>query len=135
MEYVFVYGTLLAEFDHEVLNQVKPSLTFISKATAKGSLYDLGEYPGYIETETGKVKGEIYSINKLEKVFNVLDEYEGLNDEQPEYIRKRTAVTLPDGTKVESWIYVYQQPLKPEHKEIMNGDYIAFIRNKVKNVS
>lgn len=130
MEYLFVYGTLIKDFKHKVRQQIEAELNFISKVTVKGALYDLGNYPGLVETQTGEVKGELYGTTNPEKVFEVLDEYEGLHDEQPEYKRKQMAVQLPDGITVKSWIYVYSQPLQPGHNKIKEGDYIAYIRNK-----
>lgn len=131
MEYLFVYGTLLKDFKHKVLESIKDELTLIGPATVKGELYDLGNYPGYIAGK-GEVKGELYSIKDTHKVFGVLDEYEGLHDAEPEYIRKTVAVMLPGGETVESWIYVYQQP-HHQYKKITDGDYIAWVRNKVNN--
>ncbi|WDF55128.1 gamma-glutamylcyclotransferase family protein [Mucilaginibacter sp. KACC 22063] len=130
MEYLFVYGTLIKDFKHKVRQQIEAELNFISNATVKGALYDLGSYPGFVPGNEGEVKGELYSISNPEKVFEVLDEYEGLHDTQPEYERKQMVVQLPDRETVQSWIYVYSQPLQPVHNKIKEGDYIAYIRNK-----
>ncbi|NCD70386.1 gamma-glutamylcyclotransferase family protein [Mucilaginibacter agri] len=130
MEYLFVYGTLLKDFKHKARFPVEEHLQFISEATVKGALYDLGNYPGYVEEPTGDVKGEIYLVSEIDKVFEILDEYEGLFDNEPEYIRKKKEIEIPNGETIESWIYIYQQAIRPEHKRIMNGDYLAFIRNK-----
>jgi gamma-glutamylcyclotransferase (GGCT)/AIG2-like uncharacterized protein YtfP len=46
--YLFVYGTLLQDFNHKVRQEIEEHLQFISKATIKGALYDLN-YPGYVE--------------------------------------------------------------------------------------
>ena len=90
-------------------------------------MYDLGNYPGYVEEPIGDVKGELYRIDKIDRVFEVLDKYEGLFDDEPEYIRQKKTIELPDGEKVESWIYIFQQQLRPEHKRIIDGDYIAYV--------
>jgi gamma-glutamylcyclotransferase (GGCT)/AIG2-like uncharacterized protein YtfP len=127
MEYLFVYGTLLQDFNHKVRQEIEEHLQFISKATIKGALYDLGNYPGYVEELAGDVQGELYLVNEIDKVFKVLDEYEGLFNDEPEYSRKKIAVQLPGGENVESWIYIFQQQLRPEHKRIIDGDYIAYV--------
>ncbi|WCT12774.1 gamma-glutamylcyclotransferase family protein [Mucilaginibacter jinjuensis] len=127
MEYLFVYGTLLKDFKHTARLPIEEHLQFISKATIKGALYDLGNYPGYVEEPFGEVKGELYRIDKIDRVFEILDKYEGLFDDEPEYIRRRKTIELPDGEKVESWIYIFQQQLRPEHKRIIDGDYIAYV--------
>jgi gamma-glutamylcyclotransferase (GGCT)/AIG2-like uncharacterized protein YtfP len=125
MEYLFVYGTLLKHFDIEVLKPLKDKLQFVNEATLPGTLLDLGEYPAYLESTAGKVKGEVYSMGETQKVFKVLDEYEG-----DEYSRKQQWVRLNTEEKVRCWVYVYRLKPQPEHKIIMNGDYVAFIRNK-----
>lgn len=127
MEYLFVYGTLLQDFKHEIRKEIEEHLQFISKATIKGALYDLGNYPGYVEVPDGEVQGELYLVSEIDKVFEVLDRYEGLFDDDPEYIRKKIAVQLPGGEDIESWIYIFQQQLHPEHKRIIDGDYIAYV--------
>ncbi|OKS89460.1 gamma-glutamylcyclotransferase family protein [Mucilaginibacter polytrichastri] len=127
MEYLFVYGTLLKHFNHKARQPVEEHLQFISNATVKGALYDLGNYPGYVEKEPGEVKGEIYLISEIDKVFEVLDVYEGLFNDDPEYIRNKIAVQLPGGEEIESWIYTFRQQLRPEHKRIIDGDYIAYV--------
>lgn len=125
MEYLFVYGTLLKHFDIEVLKPLKDKLQFVNEATLPGTLLDLGEYPAYLESAAGKVKGEVYRMAETQKVFEILDEYEG-----DEYSRKQQWVRLNTEEKVRCWVYVYRLKPQPEHKIIMNGDYVAFIRNK-----
>jgi gamma-glutamylcyclotransferase (GGCT)/AIG2-like uncharacterized protein YtfP len=127
MEYVFVYGTLLKHFNNEVLQPIQTYLQEVSIGLVKAELYDLGQYPGLVEI-TGAahtVKGEVYSVAEPDKVFAVLDEYEG-----EEYERKRKLIRLNDSKTIRCWVYVYRQKLSPEHTRIMNGDYLAFIRNK-----
>jgi len=125
MEYLFVYGTLLKQFNNEVMQGLNNSLAFVSHGELQGTLVDLGEYPAFIEGTTGLIKGEVYRIADTNKVFEVLDEYEG-----EEYSRKQQWVRIDTEEKIRCWVYVYQLKPKPEHKIIMNGDYIAFIRNK-----
>jgi gamma-glutamylcyclotransferase (GGCT)/AIG2-like uncharacterized protein YtfP len=130
MDYLFVYGTLLKQFDNEVLRPLKAQLQLAGQGLLKGKLYDLGQYPGYVEDAlaTGTVKGEVYHIEDAETVFSALDKYEGI-----EYSRKKKLVRLGDNKNIRCWVYVYQQKISAEHKRIMNGDYIVFYRNKVNN--
>lgn len=125
MEHLFVYGTLLKHFDIDVLKPLQGCLQFVNKGHVKGTLFDLGEYPAYVESTLGTVKGEIYSVENAQKVFEVLDEYEG-----EEYSRKQQWVQLEKEEQIRCWLYVYKLTPGPEHKIIMNGDYLAFIRNK-----
>ncbi len=127
MDYLFVYGTLLKQFDHEVLQPLQKLLHFEGNGSLQGELYNLGEYPGFIETGKGvseNVKGEVYLILNPEEVFTALDRYEG-----EEYSRKQKLVRL-NTKKIRCWVYVYRLTPNPEHEKIMSGDYIAFIRNK-----
>jgi len=124
MEYLFVYGTLLKHFNNEVMQSLSNSLEFVSHGELQGMLIDLGEYPAFVEDTRGTIKGEVYRIANTDHVFEVLDDYEG-----EEYNRKQQWVRI-DEKEIRCWVYVYQLAPKPEHEIIMNGDYIAFIRNK-----
>ncbi|WP_158829669.1 gamma-glutamylcyclotransferase family protein [Mucilaginibacter lacusdianchii] len=135
MAYLFVYGTLLREIGHEVVQAIAANLEFGDQGHLSGELYDLGDYPALIETSSPAetVKGEVYMVTDPNRVFGMLDEYEGVNDEPALYSRELKTVTLANGGEVESWVYIYQQPLGAENEKIINGDYLAFLRNKVNN--
>ncbi|MFD1256261.1 gamma-glutamylcyclotransferase family protein [Mucilaginibacter terrae] len=130
MDYIFVYGTLLKHFENEVLKLLQYSLQLKVGGCIKGELYDLGQYPGFVEkAHNGQmVKGEIYHVLQPEKVFAILDEYEG-----EEYSRKKKLVRLDTHKNIRCWVYVYRQKPGPGHKKIISGDYLAYIRNKVNN--
>jgi gamma-glutamylcyclotransferase (GGCT)/AIG2-like uncharacterized protein YtfP len=128
MDYLFVYGTLLRHFDHEVLQPLQKFLQYEGSGSLQGELYNLGEYPGFVENANGfagNVKGEVYLILNPEEVFAVLDEYEG-----EEYSREKKLVRLDTNKKIRCWVYVYRLKPNPELEKIMSGDYIAFIRNR-----
>jgi gamma-glutamylcyclotransferase (GGCT)/AIG2-like uncharacterized protein YtfP len=128
MDYLFVYGTLLRHFDHKVLQPLQKFLQFEGNGSLHGELYNLGDYPGFVENANGfagNVKGEVYLILNPDEVFAVLDEYEG-----EEYNREKKLVRLDTNKKIRCWVYVYRLKPTPEHEKIMSGDYIAFIRNK-----
>lgn len=127
MEYLFVYGTLLKQFDNKVLQPLQNHLQLKGPGVLQGKMYDLGEYPGYIETVevAATVNGEVYQVNRARQVFAVLDKYEGT-----EYSREEKLVRLDNDNEIRCWVYVYRQKLSPGCKRIMNGDYLAFIRNK-----
>jgi gamma-glutamylcyclotransferase (GGCT)/AIG2-like uncharacterized protein YtfP len=131
MEYLFTYGTLLSGFKHEVLNSISKYLTLIGPAAVNGALYDLGNYPGLVEGRNGEVKGELYSITEKELVFKVLDEYEGLNEYNPEYKRVKKIIMLPGRRKIEGWVYIYIKRITAEDQHIKDGDYLSFRRTKI----
>jgi gamma-glutamylcyclotransferase (GGCT)/AIG2-like uncharacterized protein YtfP len=132
MEYLFVYGTLLREIGHEVIQTIAANLKFGDCGHLSGELYDLGAYPALVEasSDADTVKGEVYIVTDAHRVFDMLDEYEGVNDEPPLYSRELKTVVLDNGGEVESWVYIYQQPLSANNKKILNGDYIAFLKGE-----
>ena len=127
MEYLFVYGTLLKHFNNQVMKPLQPDLQFAGTGYLKGELYDLGEYPAFVEKAavSQTVTGEVYLIAQPEKVFTILDEYEG-----EEYSRKIKLVRLDTNKNIRCWVYVYRQKPSPGHTKIISGDYLAFSRNK-----
>lgn len=80
-EYLFVYGTLLSVFKHPVAVSVKSFLSLMGKASLNGRLYDVGSYPGAIlmKEDASEVVGELYRVINPEKVFKILDSYEGIS--------------------------------------------------------
>ncbi|MVN92444.1 gamma-glutamylcyclotransferase family protein [Mucilaginibacter aquatilis] len=128
MEYIFVYGTLLKTFNAGVMRSVQEYLHFEGKGSILGQLYDLGQYPGLVEvaSATDTITGEVYRTNNAQAVFAVLDEYEG-----DEYNRVVKTVKLGNQKEINCWVYVFIQELHPSHIKIINGDYLAYIRDKV----
>ena len=128
MEYIFVYGTLLKHFNAGVMHSVQAYLHFEENGSVTGRLYDLGQYPGLVEVAdaTETVIGEVYHVNNPQQVFTVLDEYEG-----DEYNRTLKTVKLGNGKEIDCWVYIFVQELHPVYTRIFNGDYLAYIRDKV----
>lgn len=132
MEHLFVYGTLLKDIQSDTFQSVKSFLKFESEGYLKGKLFDLGEYPAVVDDNktSGKVKGEVYTINNADKVFNILDEYEGIHDPEPEYSRRKKIVAVSKNKNIKSWVYLYAKPMERHIKQIESGDYLAFIKDK-----
>ena len=107
---VFVYGTLLrGNRNHpHFLGQSQ----FLGKAVLSGyALYNLGSYPGIIESPEDSVKGELYEVD--EPTLNSLNHLEG---EGSLYALRSSPVEREDGTKVEAGIYVYLHAVSPANK-------------------
>ena len=108
--FLFVYGTLLDD-DNEYAIYLKNNSSFYSEGRLRGKLYDIGEYPGVIlseETDTF-VYGNILKIDRPQKVFAVVDGYEGYGTDQPrlnEFMRKLIEVETAAGV-VTCWVYFY----------------------------
>jgi gamma-glutamylcyclotransferase (GGCT)/AIG2-like uncharacterized protein YtfP len=108
--YLFVYGTLLDK-QNEFGAYLNDNCTFYADGKMPGKLYDLGEYPGAILTreENKFVHGKIYQLNNPEKVFKILDDYEGFGpkQEQPNlFVRELIDVEISPG-KIVCWVYLY----------------------------
>ena len=123
--FLFVYGSLLDE-DNEIAIYLKNDSTFYSAGKVKGKLYDIGEYAGAILSAEGNeyIYGNILKIDTTEKVFKVIDDYEGYRGDQSwpnEFIRVLTDIETGTGI-ISSWIYVYNLPVNGL-KAIKGGRY------------
>ncbi|MGZ3766601.1 MAG: gamma-glutamylcyclotransferase family protein [Mucilaginibacter sp.] len=111
---LFVYGTLLNE-DNEYAVYLKANSKFYISGKLRGKLYNVGEYPGAIlEGENSNyIYGAILEIVNPEKVWPVIDDYEGYgeNQSQPnEFIRIPVEVETGGGPVI-CWAYLYNWPL------------------------
>lgn len=99
--------------------------SFVSAGSARGTLYDLGAFPGMKEGNNGSlVHGELYELVDPQTFFDTLDLIEGYWPEQPErslYVRKLVRVSTSAGEK-SAWVYLLNQPLAGL-KAIPSGDY------------
>lgn len=122
---VFVYGTLLKGMSRS--NSLISS-EFEGLGVINASLYDLGSYPGIIES-TDSVFGEIYTID-LATLSN-LDDIEGYDAHHPEgslYVRKEVDVTLlNDGSFIKAYKYFYNALDLDAYYKIASGDYRRYI--------
>lgn len=136
--YLFAYGTLRTDIDVPVKEQVSQYLEVVGEAEISGKLYDMGGYPGAVQAEAGEesvIKGQVMKVNEPEKVFAILDKYEGCHPDSKEsstYYRQPVSVPLPGGQQVEAWVYWYIRPVE-EVKRIRHKDYLEYLREK-KNV-
>ncbi len=135
---LFVYGTLRREFNHRLYQRVLNRYAhYLGEATFRGKLYDLGSYPGAVDSPhpEDKVVGEVYAVEPeyLSTVLDILDEYEGCHPAEPEaslYVREQRPVHLGD-QQIEAWIYLYNRSVEGR-EEIPGGDYVAHVRRQDK---
>ena len=125
MSLLFVYGTLMRAYGNEKIHRpLFLYATFLGTAFCEGKLYEIDGYPGMVISNDGLVQGELYQIDDEELLFDILDEYEGFDIDNPassEYIRDRLTVQLKDGEE-KAWVYVYNWAVE-ERKRILSGDY------------
>ena len=122
-KYLFVYGTLLDRVDTDMSRFLSEHSEFIGKGHFRGKLYLASWYPGAIlsEDKGDKVFGRIYKLKDEERVFKVLDAYEGVEDGL--YSREIIDVYVQDHPIYKSWVYLYNLPIT-DLKRIASGDFL-----------
>ena len=113
---LFVYGTLMRDFDHPMAQLLSRSADFIGEARCVGRLYLVKHYPGLVLSDAGDefVFGELYRLTQPEALLREFDMYEACGEgfaEPTEYIRRMLPVTLQDGAVAEAWTYLYNWPV------------------------
>lgn len=123
VNYLFVYGTLLQDFNNTMSRFLAEHAAFVSKGYFIGKLYEVDNFPGAIlsDDEAEKVYGSIYKIHDIHKTFEVLDAYEGVTDGL--YRRLLVETYLNSGNPVNTWVYIYNQPTN-HLKRIPSGNYL-----------
>jgi len=107
-EKLFVYGTLGPDRPNEYI--LKNIGGTFEEASVRGILYDKGwgaemGYPGIILDSKGiKVKGFLFSSDKISSYWSELDEFEG-----EAYKRILTKVETNNKTTEEAFIYVIKE--------------------------
>lgn len=101
-----------------------PESQFIAIAKARGSLYDLGAYPGMQTGESSSfVTGEVYEVD--DATLDEMDEFETSSH----YLRKPIEIFLGADQKT-AWVY---EP-DPKHYDfeivISSGDWIEYWQAK-----
>lgn len=107
---VFAYGTLMKGNSNykRFLSEAKFAGDFIAEGF---ELYDLGSYPGIIQSANGKVKGQLYIVDS-----NTLRELDILEGEGSLYIRKLIKVVNDNNESQEAYTYVYNQDVSGKVK-------------------
>ena len=122
---VFVYGSL-RRGNAGAMSVRFPEARFIADGRVRGSLYDLGAYPGLKLNESASfVIGEIYEVD--EHTLSELDQFELSSD----YIRKEVNVEH-NHQRSHCWIYVppHDEELFSVREVIESGDWIQHIRSR-----
>lgn len=124
---VFVYGSLLAGLgNHRVLTGHDARMVAHgTTAAARFTMFDLGSFPGCVESGSTAVRGEVYDINDAGMAS--LDQLEGY---PTFYDRARVAIRLADGTTTFAWVYLLADAYAERRNgylrdEVPNGDWRA----------
>jgi gamma-glutamylcyclotransferase (GGCT)/AIG2-like uncharacterized protein YtfP len=87
----------------------------------RGSLYDLGRYPGVMrDSKSRRVYGELYEIpdDAADRALDALDQYEG-----SEFVRRRVFVTMGDGRRRGAWAYLLRKRPPKSARQLESGRY------------
>jgi len=114
-ELLFVYGTLHPDRAPAEIASVARTLTPIGPATIRGTLLDLGAYPGVILSPNAPaVPGHLFALpDPPDSTWAALDRYEDFRPHDPQsslFLRQRTTATRPDGQQLVCWIYTCNRP-------------------------
>jgi gamma-glutamylcyclotransferase (GGCT)/AIG2-like uncharacterized protein YtfP len=107
---LFIYGTLHPDRAPAEIASAARRLKSLGPATIRATLYNLGAYPGAIlDTSAVPIPGELFSVPDAPTLAR-LDWYEDFRPDSPAdslFLRVETTATLPDGSQVPCWVYVY----------------------------
>jgi len=131
-DYLFVYGSLRKDTPTPLYALLQDNCTFETEGYFKGKLYDLGRYPGAVACQDTicKVFGELYRLTDVDKVFRILDAFEGCSVQfaQPhEYVRKKIQVVIDNGNAISAWAYLYNREVD-KLPLIPSGDYVEYLQ-------
>ena len=120
---VFVYGTL-RRGGARAMSFRFPDSKFIANAKVRGSLYDLGAYPGLLLNESNSlVIGEVYEVD--DKLLNKLDAFEASSH----YRRKQVEISLGAHAR-RCWTYEPNPEFYSLRTLITSGDWIEYAQTK-----
>lgn len=129
-DYLFVYGTLRRGADHEMAGLLSASASHEGEGRFQGRLYRVSWYPCAVASTSPEdwVRGDVFRIEpgRAASLFTRLDAYEGTEAEEgkaPHYRRERHAVEMPDGRRIQAWVYVFNRPTA-QLERIASGDFL-----------
>ena len=116
---VFIYGSLRRDCPQPMSTRF-PGSKFIAEAKVRGSLYDLGAYPGLqLDESNSLVTGEVYEID--DETLNKLDEFESSSN----YLRKQVEISVGNESKL-CWTYEPNPESYFLRILISSGDWIEY---------
>ncbi len=128
MNYLFVYGTLMSGSDNPFSQLLEQKAKLIESGFFNGKLYDLGQYPTAIYDENTElaVHGEIWQLTDFESIILILDDYEGIYDDNPAYTSQKIDITAASGQTYCCWVYLSCVSTESA-AQILSGDYKKWI--------
>ena len=107
---MFAYGTLQTRLAPPVIRPAVQQLHSIGTGWTRGSVYDLGDYPGARFDGNGIIHGTVYQLPTTDEpaVWATFDGYGGVPDL---FVRVPVPVTLAGGRTLSCWAYQYNHDL------------------------
>jgi gamma-glutamylcyclotransferase (GGCT)/AIG2-like uncharacterized protein YtfP len=127
LERLFAYGTLMTGLARRPL---LGAAILEGPGRVRGSLLDLGDYPGVTLDDGGWVEGELYRLPDLARGLARLDRaeaYDPADEAGSLYLRRRVAVHVADGPPRDAWLYVLNGP-PGRGPRVPSGDWRAHLR-------
>ncbi len=111
--YIVLYGSLMSGFTTQKELGIQDKLKLLGVCEINGKLYDLGDYPGLVDSqeEQDRVEAELFEI-KDKSVLKTLDKFEGYwpsNTQNSLYLRKKTSWF---NSEIKAWVYYYNRKVK-----------------------
>jgi gamma-glutamylcyclotransferase (GGCT)/AIG2-like uncharacterized protein YtfP len=113
-KYLFTYGTLQPGMAPREIAPVVERLRMVGEGSARGTLYDLGAYPGVVldALSEHRVYGTVFELPEDDSVLRQLDTYEDYHPgslESSLFVRAVSSVELVSGGALDCWMYVYNR--------------------------
>ena len=127
-ERLVLYGSLRRGLPAFRRLGLQHALEFVGPCVVRGTLYDLGDYPGFVADGRHEVHGDLFALVD-EAVLRRLDAFEGFRPEsraQSLYLRQPITLCRP---AAEAWIYVYNR--SPGAVPVVaSGDWLAHLKER-----
>ncbi|HEV2325036.1 MAG TPA: gamma-glutamylcyclotransferase family protein [Terracidiphilus sp.] len=112
-EYLFTYGTLRPGRAPAEIAAAVRTLRVVGTGRIRGTLYDLGEYPGAVlDADAAEIDGTVFELPDVPGILGLLDAYEEFDPGGPEaslFVRELHPVMLDTGGTLTCWVYVYNR--------------------------
>ena len=108
--YLVLYGSLMSFFNTQDELGIRKQLKLLEQCELSGNLYDLGAYPGFINSQDKQaiVRAELYEILDPQALTK-LDKFEDYwPDDESQSLYLRRLLSLKQSSK-QAWVYIYNK--------------------------
>jgi gamma-glutamylcyclotransferase (GGCT)/AIG2-like uncharacterized protein YtfP len=138
IQQVFVYGTLLSQFDNPMSYYLSQHAQLVGLGRINADLYDGGDFPlAVLDGESQfAVQGEIYAVNpeSYKNLLQFLDSYEGYHEENRAgslFTREAVPVHIAKGQEIECWVYIFNKSAK-DLPRVKSGNWLEHLMSQGK---